>query len=268
MPVSVGFIKKLDSVPPELRQVLIDLLEEVERQREESVTKREFNELKEIVRELAQRVNELAEAQRRTEQRVEELAEAQRGTERRLEQLAEAQAKTEERVSRLEVALNELAEAQRRTEQRVEELAEAQRRTEEEIRKLAQGQRRLRQEVGGLARSVAYALENEAFRRLPEFLKTKGIEVLERMVRTEVAGEEINLFGRARRNGEELLLVGEAVLRLDDPSKLRRLKEKAALVETELGEKVLPVLITHFAVKRLLERAERAGVLVVQSFEW
>ncbi|RLA97144.1 MAG: hypothetical protein DRG32_04075, partial [Deltaproteobacteria bacterium] len=97
MPISVSFIKRLESVSPELRQVLLELLEEVERQREESVTKREFNELKEIVRELAQRVNELAEAQRRTEQRVEELA--------------EAQAKTEERVSRLEVALNELAEA-------------------------------------------------------------------------------------------------------------------------------------------------------------
>ncbi len=57
------------------------------------------------------------------------------------------------------------------------ELAEAQRRTEEEIWKLAQGRRRLRQEVGGLARSVAYALENEAFRRLPEFLKTKEMKV-------------------------------------------------------------------------------------------
>jgi len=29
-------------------------------------------------------------------------------------------------------------------------------------------------------------------------------------------------------------------------------------VETELGEKVL-VLITHFVVKKLLERAQRAG---------
>jgi len=61
---------------------------------------------------------------------------------------------------------------------------------------------------------------------------------------------------------------GEAVLRLDDPSKLKQLKEKAAFVETELGERVLPVLVTHFAVRRLLERAERAGVMVVQSFEW
>ena len=205
MPISVSLIRKLESVPKDLREVLLDLVEELERQREESVTKREFNELKEIVRELSQEVKKLAEAQRRTE---------------------------------------------------------------EEIRKLAQSHRRLRGEVGGLSRSVAYALENEAFRRLPEFLKSKNIEVLERMIRTEVAGEEINLFARIKRNGEEMLLVGEATLRLDDPSKLRQLKRKAALVETELGQRVFPIIVTHFAKGTLLERAQKAGILVVQSFEW
>lgn len=205
MPISVSLIKKLESVPKDLREVLLDLVEELERQREESVTKREFNELKEIVRELSQEVKKLAEAQRRTE---------------------------------------------------------------EEIRKLAQSHRRLRGEVGGLSRSVAYALEDEAFRRLPEFLKSKNIEVLQRMIRTEVAGEEINLFARIKRNGEEMLLVGEATLRLDDPSKLRQLKRKAALVETELGQRVFPIIVTHFAKGTLLERAQKAGILVVQSFEW
>ena len=233
MPISVSLIRKLESVPKDLREVLLDLVEELERQREESVTKREFNELKEIVRELSEEVKKLAEAQRRTEER-----------------------------------LNELAEAQKRTEERLNELAEAQKRTEEEIRKLAQSHRRLRGEVGGLSRSIAYALENEAFRRLPEFLKSKNIEVLERVIRTEVAGEEINLFARIKRNGEEMLLVGEATLRFDDPSKLRQLKRKVALVETELKQKVFPVIVTHFAKGALLEKAQKAGILVVQSFEW
>ena len=205
MPISVSLIRKLESVPKDLREVLLDLVEELERQREESVTKREFNELKEIVRELSEEVKKLAEAQRRTE---------------------------------------------------------------EEIRKLAQSHRRLRGEVGGLSRSIAYALENEAFRRLPEFLKSKNIEVLERMVRTEVAGEEINLFARIKRNGEEMLLVGEATLRFDDPSKLRQLKRKVALVEAEFKQKVFPVIVTHFAKGALLEKAQKAGILVVQSFEW
>ena len=240
MPISVSLIRKLESVPKDLREVLLDLVEELERQREESVTKREFNELKEIVRELSEEVKKLAEAQRRTE----------------------------ERLVRLEEVVGKLAEAQRRTEERLNELAEAQRRTEEEIRKLAQSHRRLRGEVGGLSRSIAYALENEAFRRLPEFLKSKNIEVLERVIRTEVAGEEINLFARIKRNGEEMLLVGEATLRFDDPSKLRQLKRKVALVETELKQKVFPVIVTHFAKGALLEKAQKAGILVVQSFEW
>ena len=240
MPISVSLIRKLESVPKDLREVLLDLVEELERQREESVTKREFNELKEIVRELSEEVKKLAEAQKRTE----------------------------ERLGRLEEVVGKLAEAQRRTEERLNELAEAQKRTEEEIRKLAQSHRRLRGEVGGLSRSIAYALENEAFRRLPEFLKSKNIEVLERVIRTEVAGEEINLFARIKRNGEEMLLVGEATLRFDDPSKLRQLKRKVALVETELKQKVFPVIVTHFAKGALLEKAQKAGILVVQSFEW
>ena len=258
MPISASLVRKLDRIQPELREVLLDLAEELER----AVTKDEFRELRDVVR-------ELAEAQRRTEQRVNELAEAQRETERRLNELAEAQRRTEQRV-------NELAEAQRETERRlnelagrVNELAEAQRRTEEELRKLAIGQRRLRQEVGGLSRSVAYALENEAYRNLPRFLRERyGIEVTDRLVRFELRGEEINLFARAKRDGEDVVLVGEAVLRLDDKGKLRKIRRKAELVSQEYGLEVVPVVVTHFATGRLLEEARKAGFLVVQTFEW
>ncbi|HIE12055.1 MAG TPA: hypothetical protein EYP63_01300, partial [Desulfotomaculum sp.] len=69
-------------------------------------------------------------------------------------------------VRSLGVTVGELAEAQKRTEQRVEELAEAQKelaeaqkRTEIEIRKLAGELRDTKTEVGGLAKSMAYALE-------------------------------------------------------------------------------------------------------------
>jgi len=240
-------------------------------------------------RRVEEALQRLAEAQVKTEERlnrledtVQRLAEAQARTEERLnrledtvQRLAEAQARTEERLNRLEDTVQRLAEAQVRTEERlnrledtVQRLAEAQRRTEEELRKLATSHRRLRQEVGGISRSIAYALENEAFRRLPDFLKTLGITVTERMVRAEVAGEEINIFARARRDGEEVLIVGEAVLRFDDAAKLRQLKRKAAIVEAEMGQRVLPLVVTHFARGRVLERAQKAGVLVVQSFQW
>ncbi len=96
MPYSTNIIKLLDKIEPSLRQVLVAILEEIERQREETVTRKEFKELHQIVA-------ELAEAQKRTEARVAELAEAQKGS--------------EERLTRLEDMVAELAEAQKRTEE-------------------------------------------------------------------------------------------------------------------------------------------------------
>ena len=252
--------------------VRVDDLAEAQKRTEERL-----NQLTQRVDQLAVRVDELAEAQKRTEQRVEELAQAQKRTEERLnslaqrvEELAEAQKRTEQRV-------DELAQAQKRTEerlnslaQRVEELAEAQRRTEEEIRKLAIGLNHLRGEVGGLARSFGYAFENEAFRMLPKTLKEKyGIEITERFIRTEIGEHEINILGLGRRDGKEVVVVGEAKTRLERMEVFDELDDKAkAVKEAYKDRELVKVLVTHFATKRILKTAEENGVIVIQSFEW
>jgi hypothetical protein len=112
-------------------------------------------------------------------------------------------------------------------------------------------------------------LENEAFRHLPAFLREKfDFEVVDRIVRAEIEGEEINLFARVRKDGQELYLVGEVVLRLDDRAKLRQVWKKVEAVKEHCGGEVIPILVTHFAKKTLLEVAKKAGIIVVQSFEW
>ena len=72
MPFSVNLIKRLEAIEPPLREVLIALLEEVERQREVSITRKEFLEFAKTTEENFQRVwkaiEELAEAQKKTEQ--------------------------------------------------------------------------------------------------------------------------------------------------------------------------------------------------------
>lgn len=203
----------------------------------------DFNELKAIVR-------QLAEAQNRTEQRLEELAQAQARTEQRLEELAQAQARTEQ-------SLRELTS---------------------EVRMLVGGLSDVRAELGGLSRSTAYALENEAYRLLPAFLlREHGIEVVERLLRTEIGGEEINLFGKARQDGREVLLVGETKLQLDERRANRRETERvldrlAAKVEAVKqampGTEVVPLLITHYARPAFVEQARARGIIVVQSYEW
>ena len=210
----------------------------------------DFNELKGIVRDMALAQRELAQAQQRTELRVEELAQAQQRTELRMEELAQAQ----------------------------RELTQAQQRTEEAVRTLAVGLQETRSEVGGLSRSMSYALENEAYRALPAFLQGRyGLALTERLVRTEVGGEEVNFLGRARRNGQQVLIVGETKLRLDErraagraaESVLETLARKVAAVQqAHPNETILPLLVTHFARPAFLREAEAKGVIVVQSFEW
>jgi chromosome segregation ATPase len=269
MSISVALVRKLDTVAPELRDVLLELVDEIEQHREASVTKVEFNELKEIVRDLAQaqtltgqRMEELAQAQVRTEQRMDSLAV-------RMEELAQAQARTEQRMDSLAVRMEELAQAQTRTEQRMEELAQAQTRTEAEVAKLAVSHGHLRGQVGGLAQTMAYALENDAYRRLPGYLSERcQLEVTQRLVRALINDEEINFYARARRGDEAVLIVGESVSRLDDASKLGQLHRKLAAVRAVESLPLVPLIVTHFAHPKLLAQAEQEGIIVVQSFEW
>lgn len=198
---------------------------------EKMVTKEEFNELKAVLK-------ELAEAQKRTEAKVEELA-----------------------------------EAQKRTEARVEELAEAQKKTEVAILEFTKGLKNLRKDFGGFSLTMSYAFENEAFKHLPKVLEQKyKISVEEKFIRQEVGEKEINIFAKGKMNGEQVYIIGESKLRLEEKEFyhiLSELNEKEEAVKEELGDvKVAKILITHYAKKGFIKKAEGEGVIVVQSFEW
>ncbi len=245
---SVNLLRQLEILEPGLKNLLWMILEEIERHREDSVTKTEFNELKEIVRDLSHAVKDLTLAQARTEQRLEELTLVQTA-------LAQAQTRTEQRLEELTLAQTALAQAQARTEQ--------------EIAKLSHGLNTTRSQVGGLSKSVSYALENEAFRKLPAYLKTHHqLEITERFVRRFIGGEEINLFAKATRHGQEVLIVGETVLKLDDRSKLRKLANHVNGVQQVFSQPIVPLLITHVVHPAVLDLAQARGIVVVQSFEW
>ena len=188
-------------------------------------------------------------------------------------------------LAELKVIVRDLAQAQQRTEQRVAELAEAQKhtelqvqRTEQQIQRLVQVVEGTNRELGGLSRSMSYALENEAYRVLPALLRAQhGIEVEERIVRAEVGGKEINVFGRGTRAGQPVLIVGEVKLRLDErrgalaaeANALAELDEKIGVVRQVYPDAtIVPLLVTHYARVAFLQKAQERGIIVVQSFEW
>jgi len=88
---------------PQASRKIAEILGQVYEEVAQAVTKKEFNELKEIV-------GDLAQAQNRTEERLEELARAQKN-------LAKAQEKTER-------SLNRLIEDHRQTRERLESMSD------------------------------------------------------------------------------------------------------------------------------------------------
>ena len=227
MPVSVSLIRKISEVEPPLREVLLAILEEIEKQRaqfEQQVTKTEFNELKEIVR-------DLAEAQKRTEERMASL------------------------------------------EQRMEELAEAQKKTEQELKKLVSEHRKTREQLGGLAHTVGYVLEDRAYKGLPALLKRDfQVELIEPLRRDylEIGPNrylEINIFGKAKTDGQDIWIVGEAKTQLKKRDVDAFIKNLAKIKE-HLGDRLLPIVVTYQTPPPIRKYAKEKGLKVYFSYEF
>jgi len=267
MEISVKLMKTLEELEPKVRRAFVEFIEEFGKLQNQRVTKKEFNELKEVVK-------ELVEAQKRTEKRVGELAEAQKNTEirmgqleARMEELVEAQRRTEARVE-------ELAEAQKRTEARVEELAEAQKRTEEELFKLIEEHRETRRQLGGLSQTLGYVLENEAIKNLPGLLKNDfGISVKEGLKRTYVKDNEgkmieINIIGEGKKNGKKIVIIGESKSQLSKRNIDEFIKKKLKRLEGVYKE-IFPVLITHMVSQPDVEKyATKKGIKIYYSYQF
>mgnify|MGYP006299445463 CR=1 FL=1 len=289
MMFSPEIIRLIDAFDSDLQKVFLAILAEIERQREANEVHGDIVELKGLVRNLVL-------AQERTEQRIEalgqsqqSLVQAQERTEQQLKELAQSQQALTQAQEHTEQRVGALIQAQERTEQRVGALIQAQERTEQRIEALTQVQERgeqallemrqsiavlarssdaTRSKVEGLSRSVAYALENDAYRYLPAYLAQRGIEVEKHFIRTTINGEEINLLAHAKRGSEAVIVVGESVLRLDDRQKFEQLARHVELAAAHYGLPAVPVMITHYAKPHLLALAEQEGVIVAQSFEW
>ena len=207
----------------------------------------DFNELKGIVKELAKEQKALAEAQKRTEQRVAELAEAQQ--------------RTEQRVA-------ELAEAQKRTEQRVEELAVA-------LRQLTEEHAETRRQVGGLAMTVGYRLEDEAFKALPALLHQDfGIIVQDRLRRrfvTDNRGQplEVNIIGDALRDSQAVVIVGESKSQLSKNKVDEFVQKKLKRLEGVFKAEMFPVLVTYMISEPDVEEYMKAqGIALYYSYDF
>jgi hypothetical protein len=179
--------------------------------------------------------------------------------------LAEAQRRTEECMGRLEETMTALAEAQRRTEEQVAALAEAQRRTEGTVRQLAHT-------VGIFSDVIGFGLEDIAHVVLPGYLQRHlginlfGNELERRFITTDRQVIEVNLYGEGKQNGEKVVVIGECKARIRS-SQVEEFADTVKEARPHIEGKLIPVLFGYWIHPSGTEAAQRAGILLVASYQ-
>jgi len=273
-------IEILSELPKDFQLPLIKAFTALREELADAVRREDFNQLKATVQELAEaqkrtesRVEELAEAQKRTEARVEELAEAQKRTEARVEELAEAQKRTEQRLDSLTMRVEELAIAQKQTQEQINRLVEVQERLLTKVDFLDASLTETRKMVAGLSDSVGYGLEDRAIRSLSPLLNERyGLQVKGKLCRKYLpyqgGSEEVNIYGEAEREGNPVILVGEAKAHLSIKHIDRFLKqiERLKALGAIQGE-VFPFMVSYSIRPEVESYAQEKSVALFYSYE-
>ncbi len=228
-------IEKLDKVrDPNIRDILLYLIKENEKRKEESIKREEFYE---FVRTTNENFKKVWEAIDQLTERIDQLT-------RRMDRLTE----------------------------RVDQLAEAQKKTDGRLDKVIKEQKAMRKEIGGLAHTFGYFLEDRAYKGLPSILKDRfGIEVTQPLRRIYVKGEtnryyEINIFGVGRRGSEEVYIIGECKAKLSKREVDKFIRNIGKFGDRWKGEKIL-FLVTYQAPPSVAEYVERRGINLIYSYE-
>ncbi len=214
----------------ESAEALTRILSKIYEDIQNTVTRQDFSQLQEVVK-------DLAEAQKRTEERLNELAEAQKRTEERL---------------------NELAEAQKRTEEELRKLVGEHKKTREQVGSLSHT-------VGYVLEDRAYKGLPELLKRdfgiqIVDGLKRDYIKIgMDKY-------EEINIIGKGRGDGKDVWVIGECKSQLKKVNVDDFLKAVKKIEPFVKGERVL-VAVTYQASPSVREYVEQKGIKLYFSFE-
>ena len=226
-------------------------------------------------------LDRLEAAQARSEKRLEALEKRMEGVEDRmdrveaaLDRLEAAQARAEKRLEALEDRMEGVESRMDRVEATLDRLAAAQVRTEEALEKLTEAHDETRKQLGGLSHTVGYILENESYRALPALLKAEhGIEIEDRLIRTYLTTDrgypvEVNIFGRGRRNGREVVILGESKSQLSAKHINHFIQGRLTRLEP-LFEDVFAVLVTHMiSSPDVAAYAQERGIALYYSYQF
>jgi hypothetical protein len=173
--------------------------------------------------------------------------------------LAEAQTKTEQRVQKLAEELEKLREE-------VRKLVEAQIETERRLQKLIKEHDKTRENLAGLSHTVGHLLEDRAIKSLPKILKKYGIEVVGELsrdyIRVGTEYVEVNIYGKAIKDGKEYILVGEVKTRVSTKA-IDEFIEKCDIISKD----AIKVFVSYIFPPHIKEYAKEKQIILIPSYQ-
>jgi tetratricopeptide (TPR) repeat protein len=211
----------------------------------------------------------LQEFSRQAGERLGRLEEGRIALEAALDRLAQAQTRAEERAGRLEEGQIALKEGQIA-------LQKGQTALDAALERLAQAQARTEVALGSLAENIGFGLEDVARLLLPPYLfKHHGIQLQgapgEELQRHffPIEGQppaEIDLYGEGRRDGQKLVVLGEAKSHIGGGI-VKDFADALQRVEPLLEGEVWRVMFGYYVHPSAQPVAEEHDILLVASYQ-
>ncbi len=225
------------TMDPTAAEKIVDVITSVYEELQNSVTKTEFNELKEIVKELAERVNVLT-------MRMDELT-------KRMDELTQ-------RVDTLTKRMAELT-------QRVQDLVG-------EMKGIKVTIQDMRQEIGGMSHAIGYGLEDQSYLTLPPILKRDHAITLKGRLKRgflETARNkyiEINIWGQGEREGKSIEIIGEAKTQLKKRDVDKFLQTLQA-IRPHIDHSIHPICVTYQTSPAVTQYAKDKGITLYFTYD-
>ncbi len=268
-----------ENMEPAAAEAVVEALGSVFEELHNSVTKTEFNELRDIVKQQAENISLLTERMDQSvvrmdqlTDRVDDLTVNMAKLTERVDQLAVRMDQLTERVDQLAVRMDQLTERMDQLTERVDQLASNMLKLENKVDSLVGEMKNFKEQLGGLSHTVGYRLEDESYIKLPAILeRDHSVVVKGRLKRgwLELRKNkyiELNIWGQAERHGKPVEIIGEAKSQLKKRD-VDNFLENLDLIRPHFNREIYPICITYQTSPAVLKYSKDKGLTLFFSYE-
>lgn len=268
-----------ETMEPDAAEKIIEVIGSVFDEIKNSVTKTEFHELKEVVRDLALAQRSTEDSVQKLSHNVQQMAGQLCQLTERVDALATRMDQLTERVDALATKMDQLTERVDTLAVRMDQLTEKVDQLSSNVQdivresKIATEERKeIWRQIGGMSHTIGYFLEDKSYPVLPHLLeRDHSIIIQDKLKRgfLEIPKNkfvEINIWGKGTRSGMKVEIIGEAKTQLKKKN-VDKLLMTVKAVENYIRAQIVPVCVTFQTSPHVQKYAKEKGVIVYFSYE-